>query len=161
MKNPSNIEQALIIYVTGLVQGVGFRPFIYKLACRYVLKGWVENRNDGVKVHVQGTQDKLDQFVVSIKQEAPIASNIDSINVEQTELQNYQSFEIVKSKNTSDQITEISPDIFVCPECLDDMKHQKHRINYPFINCTNCGPRFSIRPSLRQRTNYHEGVCDV
>jgi len=132
------------VYVKGLVQGVGFRPFIYRLAENYDLKGWVENRNDGVVIEVQGNKMFVEKFISSIKTKAPVASNIVRIFSEETEPGNFYDFRIIRSKNTSDEITDISPDIAVCDECLKDMKIQPNRINYPFINCTNCGPRLQL-----------------
>ncbi|MCD4745012.1 MAG: carbamoyltransferase HypF [Bacteroidales bacterium] len=136
------------VHVKGLVQGVGFRPFIYCLAKKYKLKGWVENRNDGVVIEVQGNKKSVEKFISLIKTQAPVASNIVTIFSKKTKPGNFSDFQIIKSKNTSDEITDISPDIAVCDECLKDMKIQENRINYPFINCTNCGPRFTIIKDL-------------
>jgi len=150
-----------IITVKGLVQGVGFRPFIYRIATRLILKGNVENNNDGVLIRIEGKNEVIDEFLVLLHKEAPVASHIESVNVEQTSFQNYQKFEIVKSKDTSKEVTEISPDIAVCDDCLKDLKEQSHRINYPFINCTNCGPRFTIIRDLpydREKTTMQEFV---
>ncbi|MFC2100605.1 carbamoyltransferase HypF [Bacteroidota bacterium] len=146
-RNHFNIK-ALKIQIKGLVQGVGFRPFIYRLANENGLYGWVENRNDGVIVQIEGSQVDLDSFVKNITQKAPEASNIEQITFLDIQPSNYPDFKIIKSNNISDDITEISPDIAVCSKCLEDMKSQEHRINYPFINCTNCGPRFSIIQDL-------------
>jgi len=136
------------IKVKGLVQGVGFRPFIYRIAVKNNLSGWVDNRNDGVYINVEGKQNNLNNFLDGIKKKAPPASNIISINSEKIAFVGFKNFKILKSKNTSDKITDISPDIAVCDECLSDMKMQKNRIDYPFINCTNCGPRFTIIKDL-------------
>ena len=136
------------IHVKGLVQGVGFRPFIYRLAIRFGLLGWVENRNDGVFIKVEGIQETITEFIDAIRNEAPQASNVVSINTENIELENFTEFSIIKSENTSDDVTDVSPDICVCNECIDDLKTQNHRIDYPFINCTNCGPRFTIIKDL-------------
>jgi len=133
-----------IIKVTGLVQGVGFRPFIYKLARRNKLNGWVENRNDGVKILVSGKKSLIDKFILEIKELRPPASRILAINADTVDYEQFDEFQIVRSKDSSEEITEISPDISVCEDCLNDMNTQIHRINYPFINCTNCGPRFTI-----------------
>ena len=141
-------KNTYLIHVNGLVQGVGFRPFIYRLAHKYKLKGWVENSNDGVFVMVTGDDTQVGEFVQSIRNEAPAASNINSISKKVVEYEEFDDFRIVKSENRSDAITDISPDIAVCDACLDDMKTQPHRIDYPFINCTNCGPRFSIIKDL-------------
>ncbi len=130
------------------MQGVGFRPFIYRLALAHELLGWVENRNDGVLIHVEGPADAISKFINEIPVHAPEAANIFSLENTGIPLKYYKEFSIRKSENTSEEITEISPDIAVCDACLADMKSQKHRLNYPFINCTNCGPRFTIIKDL-------------
>lgn len=127
-----------------MVQGVGFRPFIYRIATMHKLTGWVENRNDGVQIKVEGEPVRLEQFLTALKNRAPLASNITSLSVEEEQPEYSSVFEIFESTDVSEEITEISPDIAVCENCLRDMKNQSHRINYPFINCTNCGPRFTI-----------------
>jgi len=132
------------VHIKGLVQGVGFRPFIYRLAHKHTLTGWVENRNDGVLLHIEGSAEKTVIFLRDIQPEAPEAANIISIETTNATLIGYDNFFIKKSENTSEEITEISPDIAVCDACLKDLKVQEHRIDYPFINCTNCGPRFTI-----------------
>jgi len=136
------------IKITGLVQGVGFRPFIYRLAHQYKLKGWVENRNDGVLIEVESDKKNLTNFIKDISHKAPLASSIHQIKLVDIEVNGYKDFFIKKSENKSDEVTEISPDIAVCPDCLEDLKTQEHRIDYSFINCTNCGPRFSIIQDL-------------
>ncbi len=136
------------IHIKGLVQGVGFRPFIYRTAVNHNLKGWVENRNDGLIIHVEGNETDLEKFLKDIPGQAPEASNIFSIDIESISESKHTQFFIKKSENRSDEITEISPDIAVCEECLKDMKEQDHRLDYPFINCTNCGPRFTIIKDL-------------
>jgi hydrogenase maturation protein HypF len=155
------MKSAVKIHVQGLVQGVGFRPFIYNLAHRFGIKGWVENRNDGVFIHAEESNQIISQFLDSIESEAPIASNIYSINVIKSDFKKFIDFKIVKSENKSNEITEVSPDIAVCENCLSDLKIQEHRIAYPFINCTNCGPRFTIIKDLpydRDKTTMHEFV---
>ncbi len=118
------------------------------MAARHNLNGEVDNRTDGVAVIVQGDIRTIDRFSNDILQNAPPASQIKSIEVNSVECQDYSGFRIVASKNIDDQITEISPDIAVCPECLEDMLKDPGRKDYPFINCTNCGPRFSIISKL-------------
>jgi len=132
------------IHIKGLVQGIGFRPFVYRLALKNNLCGWVLNGNDGVRIHAEGLKEDIDLFVRGLKEDAPEASIIQEILTEDIEVGNFTGFQIRKSHNSSDEITDISPDIAVCRECLEDMKSQAHRIDYPFINCTNCGPRFTI-----------------
>ena len=138
------IKKAKKIKVQGLVQGVGFRPFIYRIAHESNIKGWVENRNDGVFIHAEGENRDIEAFLECISSESPEASSIFSLETQETTLNGYNDFSITRSKSTSGEITEVSPDIAVCDACLEDLKKQPHRIGYPFINCTNCGPRFTI-----------------
>ncbi len=152
------------IKITGLVQGVGFRPFIYKHALKYSLHGWVENRNDGVFIVIEGPDENINQFLYTLRDSAPLASSISSIHTEDSEPENFSSFFIKKSESVSQDVTEISPDIAVCDDCLHDIKTQKNRIDYPFTNCTNCGPRFTIIKDLpydRQKTTMEPfKMCD-
>ncbi len=142
--NKMERKTALDIHVTGLVQGVGFRPFVYRLAVSNQIYGWVENNNDGVRIHAEGFAGDLEAFRAQLVNEAPRASQVRGINSAISTFEGFSGFEIRKSSDLSDEITEISPDIAVCQDCLEDMKRQENRYNYPFINCTNCGPRFSI-----------------
>ncbi|MDP3001996.1 MAG: carbamoyltransferase HypF [Bacteroidales bacterium] len=132
----------------GLVQGVGFRPFICRMAAKHGLFGEVDNRTDGVSVIVQGDLKTIDRFSNDILQNAPPASQIKSIEINATQFSGYDSFKIAGSKTVDNQITEVSPDIAVCHDCLEDMEKDPERIDYAFINCTNCGPRFTIIEGL-------------
>jgi hydrogenase maturation protein HypF len=142
------LREAKEIWITGLVQGVGFRPFIYKLALRYQLAGQVENNNLGVRIIAEGEAKNLKTFVKDIQKEAPLASTIESLVEKTTPTNGFTGFAIAKSRSLSSDITEVSPDIAVCEDCLHDMKTQPHRLAYPFINCTHCGPRFTITRAL-------------
>ena len=137
-------EKSKYIIVTGLVQGVGFRPFVYRMATRFGLTGSVQNTNENVRIEVSGKPETLNQFLVSLRKDAPPAAVIENISVADTEAKSFSEFRILSSNNVSDEITEISPDIAVCAECLQDMDQQGNRQNYAFVNCTNCGPRFTI-----------------
>ena len=134
--------------IRGLVQGVGFRPFICRMAAKHGLFGEVDNRTDGVSVIVQGDIKTIDRFSNDILQYAPPASKIKSIEIKAIQINGYNSFKIGRSKTIDNQITEISPDIAVCNDCLEDMENDPERIDYPFVNCTNCGPRFTIIEGL-------------
>jgi hydrogenase maturation protein HypF len=133
-----------LIEVKGLVQGVGFRPFIYRLASEYKMQGWVRNTNENVLICINSDEEVLLKFVSDITKKAPPASEIVSIEYQLTEPQECSGFRIIRSRDISEEITEISPDIAVCEDCLDDIRSQEHRIDYPLINCTKCGPRFTI-----------------
>ena len=155
----NNRYKTFRVEVKGLVQGVGFRPFIYRLASGLGLSGSVENRNDGVSVLVNCDERQVEQFVRCIRESAPPASNIESVAFEEVPLLEMQGFQIVKSRSFSDTVTDVSPDIAVCDDCLGDMKTQSNRIDYPFVNCTNCGPRFTIIKDLpydREKTTMRD-----
>jgi len=141
---PENKSTCFLLHIRGLVQGVGFRPFIYRIAMEHKLKGWVINRNDGVLIKIQVSRQKAEEFREAIEAHLPRAAIIHSISIEPSDYETFQAFEIRKSEAVSDEVTLVSPDIAVCDDCLQDMKTQAHRKAYPFINCTNCGPRFSI-----------------
>jgi|AntRauTorcE11898_2_1112593.scaffolds.fasta_scaffold02539_2 hydrogenase maturation protein HypF len=136
------------IDIEGLVQGVGFRPFIYRQARQHDLNGWVRNHTGGVEVYVEGVEYQCEKFIRTLKENAPPASKISQMKAKPAHLQNTHSFTIQPSLNGSQQITNISPDIAVCKDCLEDMKKQPRRFRYPFTNCTHCGPRFSIVKAL-------------
>lgn len=138
------MDKAVIIHVRGLVQGVGFRPFIFLLAMKKGVNGWVRNTNEGVEIFAQASQVKISDFIRRIRCDAPPASVIEELNFCPVSTKDYKSFKIKGSEDRSANITGISPDIAVCDECIEDMEVQAHRSHYPFINCTNCGPRFSI-----------------
>lgn len=134
------------------------------MAAKHGLLGEVDNRTDGVSVIVQGDMKTIDQFGNDIIQYAPPASKIKSIDIKTTQINPFSSFNIVSSKTTEDQITEISPDIAVCDNCLEDLNSDSYRINYPFVNCTNCGPRFTIVEGLPydrlKTTMKHFSMCN-
>lgn len=144
----SEVEQTFRIEISGLVQGVGFRPFVYRLAREHKVSGCVENRNDGLVIQFNQSAAGAERFRQAILDNAPPASDIDSAILHLEKHMEFDAFSIKKSQDLSDRVTEISPDISVCSACLDEMKSQAHRISYPFINCTHCGPRFSIVTDL-------------
>ena len=132
------------VVITGLVQGVGFRPFVFRMALKFGLKGWVKNTNENVIIRVTGEPERIDYFIVSLLQESPPVVSIENILNKILELEDFPDFQILKSHNVSEEITYISPDIAVCDDCLKDIELNGHRLDYPFVNCTNCGPRFTI-----------------
>ena len=136
------------IEIKGLVQGVGFRPFVYKMARFHAICGQVENNNKGVLIRAEGDKNALSNFIRDIKANAPVASHIAMVEIKNETVKGFENFSICQSQSFSDEITEVSPDIAVCDACLQDMKTQPHRIDYPFTNCTHCGPRFSIIKDL-------------
>ena len=140
---------AYSIKVFGVVQGVGFRPFIYRLACVNGLKGWVLNAEEGVEIHVEGEEGRLQTFLDAIKIQAPPAASIVDLRVKETEARSLTEFVIRESIGTRQPTVRISPDLPVCENCLKELfDPQDRRYHYPYINCTNCGPRYSVIRSL-------------
>jgi hydrogenase maturation protein HypF len=137
--------QGARLHITGVVQGVGFRPFIYTLALRYNLKGWVRNTSAGVDIQVDGTPAALRHFIEQLPLEAPPLALIDRIDHEFCPPDGFSSFEIRSSQPVPGAFQPISADVCVCEECLEEtLDPAARRYRYPFTNCTNCGPRFTI-----------------
>jgi len=133
------------IHITGIVQGVGFRPFVYGLATRHALNGWVRNTSAGVDIEVEGAQIELESFLDALQAEAPPLSRIDSFQLDWIPANGFTSFEIVHSEGKPGDFIPISPDVSICDDCLQELfDPADRRYRYPFINCTNCGPRFTI-----------------
>jgi hydrogenase maturation protein HypF len=140
--------EALDIRVQGRIQGVGFRPFIYRLASAHKLYGWVNNQTSHVKIHIEGTKENVNSFIQDIRAKAPPISIIDDLKAYDSEFGAFEDFSIIQSIDSSDTVTEISPDLAVCEDCIEDIKSKSRRNWYSFTNCTNCGPRFSIIKDL-------------
>lgn len=134
------------IKITGIVQGVGFRPFVYNLALKYDIKGWVNNDEKGINILLSSSEKNIQNFINELKSNPPILARIDSINIEKiTEIKEYKTFEIIQSESSKNKSTIISPDIAICDDCIEDINDMSNfRYNYSLTNCTNCGPRYSI-----------------
>lgn len=133
------------IIITGIVQGVGFRPFIYKSALKYSIQGFVRNVSSDVVIEAESESFNIDSFIEYIKLNAPAASNIYGISVSEIPFRGFSSFEIIESCDSKTKTIRVSPDLAVCCDCLEEMfDNSDRRFAYPFINCTNCGPRFTI-----------------
>ena len=142
------------IHVTGIVQGVGMRPFVYREAMAHGICGWVLNAGDGVHIEAHAPGEALDEFVAALSEHAPAASRVEYVEVVDLapgdwDAANEQGFRIVASQDQTAHTTLISPDIATCDDCLRELfDPADRRYHYPFINCTNCGPRFTIIRSL-------------
>ena len=139
------------IKIKGIVQGIGFRPFIYKLAQELNLKGWVKNSTEGVIIQVECDSQKLAIFTKRIKQEKPSQADIHHLEIKSLKSKGYQEFIIKKSDsiNNINKSAIVLPDLNICSECLREIFDPKNRrYRYPFTNCTNCGPRYSIIKDL-------------
>ena len=133
------------IHIKGVVQGVGFRPFVYQLATRLSLKGWVRNTSDGVDIEIDAPDQIIEEFIQLIQSERPPLARIDDIQVSYNASHGYDTFSILNSKEISGVFQPISADVSICDDCLRELfEPTNRRYRYPFINCTNCGPRFTI-----------------
>ena len=142
--------EALDIQVKGIVQGVGFRPFVYRLAKKYQLNGWVLNPVEGVFIHAEGEANLLDKFVTELHMNPPSAAKVKEIDLKEVPLEGFDLFDIrFSDDHDAQQTTLVSPDLATCDDCLHELfDPADRRYHYPFINCTNCGPRFTIIRSL-------------
>jgi hydrogenase maturation protein HypF len=140
---------ACSIRVRGVVQGVGFRPFVYRLAQAHMLGGWVLNGERGVEIHLEGTKQELAAFVEEMKSQPPAAAQIAEIEIESASCEGLTEFTIRESERLGRPTVRVSPDLPVCDECLGELfDPSDRRFGYPYINCTNCGPRYSVIRSL-------------
>jgi len=144
------------IEVEGVVQGVGFRPFVYQLAAHLGLAGWVANTSRGVTIEVEGEPKRLDEFALRLRREAPPLSVVRRVSCQQMLPAGHVGFSIVESRSAETPASVLPADVAICPACareMDDPSDRRH--GYPFINCTNCGPRFTIVQGIpydRERT---------
>ena len=146
---PTSQKSRLKIAVRGAVQGVGFRPFVFRLAEELKLAGWVNNSPQGVFIEVEGGRSALEKFLSRIEPEKPPRSSVQSLESSWLDPAGYVKFEIRESESSGDKSALVMPDIATCPDCLRDIfDPQNRRFRYPFTNCTNCGPRFSLIESL-------------
>lgn len=142
------------IHVTGIVQGVGMRPFVYREAMAHDICGWVLNAGDGVHIEAHAPADALDAFVAALSEHAPAAARVEHVETMDLAANGWdaaseQGFRIVASQDQTAHTTLVSPDIATCDDCLRELfDPTDRRYHYPFINCTNCGPRFTIIRSL-------------
>ena len=143
------MTQRVRIAVRGAVQGVGFRPFIYRLANEIGLVGWVNNSPQGVFIEAEGAKSQLDELVLRIEKERPPRASIQSLESTFLDSIGYRGFEIRKSDGAGARTTLVLPDIATCPDCVGEIfDPDNRRYRYPFTNCTHCGPRFTIIESL-------------
>lgn len=155
--------KALKILTQGIVQGVGFRPYVYRLASDLNLNGYVRNLGNVVEIIIEGKNS--DEFVKRLPEELPPIAKINSMNVEEIASQNYSDFEIIESGDSYSGISVIPPDIAICDKCLEEIRNPKdRRYKYAFNACTDCGPRFTVIESVpydRIRTSMEEfPLCD-
>jgi hydrogenase maturation protein HypF len=142
---PKEEVSRLKIRVSGIVQGVGFRPFVYTLAHELNVSGLVGNDSGGVFIEVEGTAEAIDRFLGDLRSQAPPLAYIEDISFETTPVRGDGDFVIVQSEKQEQANTLLSPDVSVCDDCLaETMDPGDRRNRYPFTNCTNCGPRFTI-----------------
>jgi hydrogenase maturation protein HypF len=160
---------ACSIKIRGVVQGVGFRPFVFRLARANTLAGWVSNGDEGVEIFLEGAEGRLDAFVQELKAAPPPAARIAEIEIRNAESAGLHDFTIRDSRTQGSPTTRIAPDMPVCDDCLAELfEPTDERFHYPYINCTNCGPRYSItlrlpydRPNTTMRDWPLDELCTL
>lgn len=159
------MSTACSIRVRGVVQGVGFRPFVYRLAQANTLTGWVLNAEQGVEIYLEGPEQRLQAFVHELKLKPPPAASIAEIEVKPTEAVGLKEFTIRESQRSERPTVRISPDLPVCGQCLEELfQPGDPRYLYPYINCTNCGPRYTVilgLPYDRPNTTMKQWPLDI
>jgi len=153
------------IHIKGTVQGVGFRPFVYSTAQKYNITGWVRNSSAGVEIRAYGTPQEMKYFITEVKTNPPSLAKIDEFLESEINSDGYKGFSILQSQTIPGEFIPISPDVSICSECQKELFDPcNHRYRYPFINCTNCGPRLTIiteMPYDRPNTTMAEfAMCD-
>jgi hydrogenase maturation protein HypF len=147
------------VQIQGVVQGVGFRPFVYRLAGRHELRGWVRNTSGSVEIEAEGNEAALRSFLASVESEAPPRARIDCVEASFHPPVGYSDFAILPSRHEAGTSQLVSPDIAICADCRREIfDPADRRYRYPFTNCTNCGPRFTIIEDIpydRSRTTMH------
>jgi len=154
------MKKTVRIIIKGIVQGVGYRPFIYNLAISSGINGYVLNSGNGVVVEAEGPESELCRFINLLKKKYPSKALVTGIEIEKSEMSGYKEFSVRESKVGAKRSVLISPDLSTCDACLNDFRSKRdRRAGYPFITCTGCGPRFSIvadTPYDRERTSMSE-----
>jgi len=139
------MKKRVIVHLSGAVQGVGYRPFVYNLANRFGLNGYVTNDVQGVVIEVEGEENDINSFLLALHKEKPPLAHVFSQHIEEANPIGYTGFEIRESRTEGKKEVFVLPDIATCNQCIEEMNDPNdRRYMYPFINCTNCGPRFSI-----------------
>ena len=158
--------QTYHIHIKGIVQGVGFRPFVYQLAVQKQLNGWVNNTTDGVHIQINADENTAQLFLKEILDHLPPLAVVTDYSIKKVDNQHFKSFEIIKSKSNATTNVLVTPDVAMCPDCRCELYNPRdRRYQFPFITCTNCGPRYSIITALpydRPFTTMHKfEMCPV
>ena len=133
------------LLIRGIVQGVGFRPTVYSYAQKHGLKGWVLNNAHGVEIEMHGEDKSIEAFIKELQDKPPSMAQIDNFEVFDLPFHQFEDFTIIDSQDDSTEFLPVSPDLKLCSDCQRELfDPADRRFRYPFINCTNCGPRFSI-----------------
>ncbi len=153
------------ITISGQVQGVGFRPYIYSIATEFFLAGTVSNNEEGVVIYASGIEHLINDFYTKLIHDPPQVSNILSSSIIEVEVKNFDNFKIIPSNKKGLLNLPLTPDFAICDDCKNEIENSKNkRHNYPFTTCVNCGPRYAITqtfPFERRNTSIHEfSMCD-
>jgi len=150
MQKERSAKEARRLSVRGIVQGVGFRPFVYQLATALNLKGQVANTSNGVTIFLEGPLDGIESFLQRLTTQSPPLAHITRVDAEPLAPTGYSDFSICQSREEPQRLTMISPDVSICNDCKNELFDPgDRRYGYPFINCTNCGPRYTIIDDIK------------
>lgn len=145
MKNNNYNTRRYSVKIQGVVQGVGYRPYVYNQAIIFNIKGWVNNQGSALVLDLEGERNNIKGFLKKIIKEPPKLANIENVKVIPEKITGYKEFNIVKSSSCANEIKFVASDVAICPECLNDILDSSNpRYEYAFTNCTSCGPRYSI-----------------
>ena len=140
---------AFRIEIRGIVQGVGFRPYVHKMVEKYGFSGWIRNTSYGAQLELAGSRRALLHFLDDLKKSPPPLALIEGVEYTAVEAREYSGFRIIESERSGHMETLVSPDVGICADCARELLDPAdRRYKYPFINCTNCGPRFTIIKSV-------------
>ncbi len=148
-RTPVHAQQQGLVRVRGVVQGVGFRPFVFRLALELGLRGWVRNDGDGVEIAVQGAAGAIRDLLQKLESEPPPLSRVERVEYRNVPLDGLLQGFTIESSRAGHAATGIAPDAAICPDCLAELCDPgNRRYRYPFINCIHCGPRYTITARL-------------
>ena len=139
------MDKRYYLHITGVVQGVGFRPFVFRLAVEYGLAGWVSNGAAGVEIEVQGSTEAVEEFVRAIKENPPPLARIEQLECRGVEVAEDSGFSIKASEDKGEHHPVIGPDAATCTACVAELRDRENRrFGHPFVSCVDCGPRYTI-----------------
>jgi len=145
LENSNSNKKRYFLKVEGIVQGVGYRPYVYNQAINFNIRGWVSNKGSALIVDLEGEAKNIKGFLTKIIKEPPKLANIEKIEITHKKIKGHKDFNIKESALGENEVKFIASDVATCPDCISEVLDSSNpRYNYAFTNCTSCGPRYSI-----------------